>query len=368
MAGTLRLTAPEQALAGLLALLPGPLAPVTLPLAEALGRVLAAPLTAPGPVPAVPLALRDGWAVAAAETLGAGPYAPVPLALEPARVAAGDPLPPGRDAVLPPFAVAMDGPFAQVLESAAPGEGVRLPGEEIAAGTVLRAAGERLAPRDLPALAACGIGAAAVRVPRLAWIEAGRTEAALPALFAALAAREGGALHALPPAGGDPAAIATALAGAAGHELVLLAGGTGEGPADHAAEALAAAGRLVLHGLGARPGMTAGFGTVEAMPVLLLPGRAEDALAAWVLLGRPALRHLAGAAPAVPIRARLTRKVASTVGLLEIVPVRLADGTAEPLTIGAIPLQALAAADALLLVPPGVEGHEAGNEVLLHPL
>ena len=85
----LRLTAPEEALAALLALLPGPVAPRRLPVAAALGRVLAAPLVAPAPVPVAPMVLQHGWAVASAETLGAGPYSPVLLAAAPVRVAPG---------------------------------------------------------------------------------------------------------------------------------------------------------------------------------------------------------------------------------------------------------------------------------------
>ncbi|TDH58899.1 molybdopterin-binding protein, partial [Dankookia rubra] len=297
---------------------------------------LAAPLVAPGPVPPAPMAFQPGWAVAAADTLGAGPYAPVPLAAAPARVAPGDLLPAGTDAVLPPFALDLDGPFAQVLEPVAPGEGVRLPGEEVAAGTLLRRAGERLAPRDLPALAACGIGQVAVRLPRIGW--AG--EAALRPLLAALVAAEGAEIDA-----GEP-------------DLMLLAGD----PGTLGAEPL-------LQGLGARPGMAAGLGMAAGRPALLLPVRAEEALAAWYLLGRPALRHLAGAPPPVPVQARLARKVASAVGLLEIVPVRLlAPDLAEPLAVGALPAGLLAAADALLLVPPGVEGFEAGTTVALQPL
>ncbi|MDO9709884.1 molybdopterin-binding domain-containing protein [Paracraurococcus lichenis] len=328
----LRLTAPAEALARLLALLPGPVAPVVLPVAQALGRVLAAPLAAPGPVPAAPMALREGWAVAAADTLGAGPYVPVPLPSAPLRVAAGDPLPPGADAVLPPFALVEDGPFAQATEPVAPGEGARLSGEDLAAGAAIRAAGERLGPRDLPALAACGIAEVAVRLPRLGWLG----PEPLHPLLAALVAAEGGALH----HGGEG-------------DLLLCN----------------AADRLLVQGLGARPGMAVGLGLRDGRPALVLPPLAEEALAAWYLLGRPALRHLAGALPPPPIRATLARKVASAVGLLEILPVRLLpSGLAEPLATGALPAGALAAADALLLVPPGVEGYEAGNAVELEPL
>lgn len=374
--GLLRLTAPEEALAALLGVLAAPVAARRLPAADAVGRVLAEPLLAARPVPDRPAASRDGWAVAAAETLGAGPYAPAVLPVAPARVAPGDPMPPGTDAVLPPFDLDAEGPLPQALAALAPGEGMRQPGEEVAAGAVLRAAAERLAARDLPALAALGVTEVAVRAPRLGWIAAGPGIAADPArdalrpLFAALAREVGATLHALPPAPPDPAAIVAALrAAAGGHDLLLLVGGSGEGPEDRGAEALAAAGRLLFHGLGARPGRTAGAALVEGCPVLLLPGRAEDALGAWILLARPALEALSAAVPAPSVRLRLTRKVASTVGLAELVLLRPdGAGGAEPLAVGALPLAALSAAGAVMVVPPRSEGYEAGTEITALPL
>lgn len=368
MSAPLRLTDPDAALGTLLALASGPVAPCRLPVADAVGLVLAEPIVAQGPVPAAPVAARDGWAVAASDTEGAGPYAPAVLPAPPARVAPGDALPPGSDAVLAPFDLSEDGPLATAVGAVAPGEGVRRPGEEIAPGVVLRSAGERLAARDLPALAALGIGDIAVRWPRLGWIATGDEIAADPArdtlvpMLAAMASAA--AFHRLPPVPDEPGAIAAALrAAAAAHDLLVLSGGTGEGRDDRSAEGLRAAGTLRLHGIGARPGTTAGFGAVDGRPVLLLPGRAEDALAAWVLLVRPLLAHLAGANPPRTLRATLTRKVASTVGLAEIVPVRLAGGLAEPLAVGAVPLAALSAADAILIVPPGAEGHDVSAEV-----
>ncbi|WP_149539596.1 molybdopterin-binding protein [Siccirubricoccus phaeus] len=372
VAAPLRLTAPEAALAQLLALAPGPVAPAAVPAKDALGLVLAEDIRAAAPVPPAPVARRDGFAVAAAATEGAGPYAPVPLPAPPPAISVGEALPPGCDAVLPGFDL-LAGPFPQALQTLAPGEGVRHPGEDIPAGTLLRPAGEALAPRDLPALAALGLDLVAVRRPRLGWIATGAEMLADPArdrlrgVVAALAPEA--ALHPLPPIPDEPAAIAAALRGGApAHDLLLLVGGTGEGPMDGSAEGLAAAGRLALHGLGARPGMTAGFGEVAGRPVLLLPGQAEDAIAAFLLLGRPLLAQLAAARPVAPRRLRLTRKVASAVGLAEFVPLReVAPGEAEPLAVGGLPPAALAAASALLLVPPGSEGFEAGAEVAALP-
>jgi molybdenum cofactor synthesis domain-containing protein len=368
MSAPLRLTDPAAALEVLLSLVVAPVAPTRMPVADAVGWVLAEPLVAHHPVPALPVAARDGWAVTAADTDGASPYAPAVLPTPPVRVAPGDRLPAGADAVLAPFELSEDGPFATTVAAIAPGEGVRRPGEEIAPGAVLRGTGERLAARDLPALAALGMMEVPVRRPRLGWLATGDEIVADPArdtlawLLASMASAA--AFQRLPPVPDEPGAIAAALhAAAAAHDLLVLSGGTGEGRDDRSVEALRAAGTLRLHGIGARPGTTAGFGTVDGRPVLLLPGRAEDALAAWVLLGRPLLARLAGESLPQPLRATLARKVASTVGLAEIVPVRLAGGLAEPLAVGAVPLAALSAADALLIVPPGAEGHDAGAEV-----
>jgi molybdenum cofactor synthesis domain-containing protein len=368
----LSLVAPEAALARLLDLLP-PAPTRRLPPAKALGCVLAEPLRASsGPVPSASCAARDGWAVAAAETLGAGPYAPVPLSAPPAWVERGTPLPPGADAVLPPFALSEDGPWPEALEPLAPGEGVLPAGGEIPGGALLRDAGQILRPLDLPAFLACGIAEAAVHQPRLALLPIGdelcagsATDTVTP-LLAALVAAEGAEARALPPEPDEAAAIAAALRRAAeGAELVLAVGGTGEGRRDATPAGLAAAGRLLLHGLGARPATTTALGEVAGRPVLLLPGGVEGALAGWYLLARPALRRLSGRALPPPRQAVLARKLASMVGMAELVPLGpgAAPGTLAPLAVGALPLAALAAAEALLIVPPGSEGYETGARI-----
>ena len=192
----------------------------------------------------------------------------------------------------------------------------------------------------------------------------------VPLRTAAAAARDGATLARLAPVPDRPAAIAAALRAAAGaHDLLLLAGGTGDGPDDRSAAGLAAAGRLHVHGIGMRPGMRAGIGDCAGTPVLMLPGSVADMLATWILLVRPALGALTGAPPPPEQRARLTRKIASTVGLAELA-LLATTGTAEaaPLAIGDLPLHAWLAADRLLVVAGATEGYEAGSEVGLVPL
>src|SRR6185369_90701 len=133
---------------------------------------------------------------------------------------------------------------------------------------------------------------------------------------------------------------------------------------DTSVRTLAGQGRLIVHGVALSPGETAAFGLVEGRPVLLLPGRLDAALAAWVTLGRPLLDRLAArtaeneTGELVP----LSRKVASTVGMAELVPVRRINGQAEPLASKYLSLSALARSDGCILVPAESEGYSAGSQ------
>lgn len=67
------------------------------------------------------------------------------------------------------------------------------------------------------------------------------------------------------------------------------------------------------------------------------------------------------------VAATLTRKVASNLGLAELVPVRLRGGDAEPLGSGYLPLRTIAQADGWILVPADREGHPEGTSVMVRP-
>jgi molybdopterin molybdotransferase len=127
---------------------------------------LTADLVVRAPFPPGPTARRPGWAVPAEATLGASPYGPVPLAgLR--RVAAGEAMPPGADAVLPPDQATDTGPWGEVTGSVAPGEGVVAAGGHLAAGQVLARAGQVPSPLAL-LLAAAAEGGLAARLAALA--------------------------------------------------------------------------------------------------------------------------------------------------------------------------------------------------------
>ena len=133
-----------------------PVTPRTIDVSAAAGRALATDAMAPAR-PASSLALQDGWALSSDETLGAGGYAPAPLARMPPRVEAGQAMPAGTDSIAPIDAVKVAGGVAEVLMPINPGEGVLAAGGDSDPAIPLRRAGERLTATDLAAFAAAGI-------------------------------------------------------------------------------------------------------------------------------------------------------------------------------------------------------------------
>jgi molybdopterin biosynthesis enzyme len=135
-------------------------------------------------------------------------------------------------------------------------------------------------------------------------------------------------------------------------------------------QTLAREGRLAVHGIALTPGETAALGFVGIRPVLLLPGRLDAALSVWLLAGRRLLDRLTGTknAESEPSEIMpLARKVSSTVGLAEVVPVRRNAGEAEPLAMKYLPLSLLARSDGWILVPADSEGYSAGSPVQVRP-
>ena len=340
-----------------------PVAPGASDLHAALGRILAEDIVIHAPLPGVARALRDGWAVRSDLTSDAGAYAPAPLPTA-ARVDVGEPLPPDADAVAPVDAVTIRAGVPQALAPVGPGEDVLAPGADIARGATLLQAGRRLHGVQIAVLAAAGVNRVNVRVPRLRLVRArpGRDaviDAAIACIAGAIASMGGAA----PVSGSSELASACADA-----DAVVVVGGTGSGRSDATVRTLASLGEVHVHGVGLLPAETTALGTVGPCPVLAVPGRLDAALAAWHVLGQAMLAQLAGSREPLPTRtAKLTHKVASTVGLAELVPVRCEGSSATPIASGYVPLSALAQGDGWILIKPESEGYPAHTEVVIRP-
>ncbi|MFA5027232.1 MAG: gephyrin-like molybdotransferase Glp [Candidatus Methylomirabilota bacterium] len=373
-------------------------------LAEAAGRVTAGELAAPVPVPGFPRAAMDGYALRGEETFGASSYAPPTFRLigeampgrpfprsvasgEAVRIMTGAPLPEGADAVVMAEAAReLDGPAGRgvaVVEAVPPGRHVGQVGEDIQAGQQLLPAGRILRPQDVGALASVGLAAVpVVRRPAVRLVITGdellppgarptgpRIVDSNSLMLEALVRRDGGIPLLGPIVPDRRAAVEAALLDPAG-DLVLVSGGSSVGTEDHAPLLVAAHGTLLVHGVAMRPASPSGIGRIAGRLVFLLPGNPVSCLCAYDVLAGPAIRILGGRSPDWPHRQRcapLARKIASAIGRVDYVRVRLTAAGVEPLAVsGAAILSSTIRADGFVIVDRDSEGCAPGTEVRVY--
>ena len=338
----------------------GPVLPIELPPNEAL-RCIAAEMPPLSAHPPHDIAAADGFALRARDLVGASSYSPLPLASAPVWVEAGEAIPASCDCVLDSDSVDISGPMPQVVTEAIPGQGVRRAGAGIAAGSLVVEAGRRVRPRDRLIARAAGIGKLKVRRPRLRIVNVpGGT---VTADLIAESARSGGVdVVSLTVASRDAASIAAALDVSA-CDLLLIVGGSGVGRTDATVMALAERGVVLAHGIALQPGRTSAVGRIGTTPVIVLPGAPDQAFAAWWMLALPTLDRLSGRGPRKTLNLPLARKIASLVGIAEIVLLERKQGAWVTLAAGELSLDAIARAEAWLAVSSGSEGFAAGTGV-----
>jgi molybdopterin biosynthesis enzyme len=322
-----------------------------------------------GPHPRLALALRDGWAVRSDLTTDASSYAPAPLPAA-TRVDVGEPLAGDADAVALLDTVVTHAARIEITAPVVAGEGVLPAGGDGDRHVAWLPEGRRFTRLQAAVLAAVGtpplqVCQPQVRLARSRHETDGIIDAATDFVAGDIVASGGKVC------GENIGALSLPLDAALADETadaIVAVGGTGSGVDDRSVHVLSQIGRIEVHGMALTPGETAAFGVVGARPVLLLPGRLDAALAVWLVVGRRLMARLTGALAEEPkAKARLSRKVVSTLGLAELVPVRLRDAAAEPIASGYVPLSALAQADGWILVPADSEGYPPGTEVVIRP-
>ncbi|HLX18308.1 MAG TPA: molybdopterin-binding protein [Bradyrhizobium sp.] len=340
-----------------------PVAPVELPLADALGCV-AAEMPPLKQLPPRDVAALDGWALRARDLVGASSYSPLPLSKPPVWVDAGDPMPTECDCVIDAGGVDQSGPLLQALVEATPGHGVRRTGGDIAEPSKYLALGRQLRPLDLLIARSEGLDTFSVRRPRLRVVDipASSGRAVTATLISENARGAGAEIVDAKAEGRDVTSIASALDSRA-CDLLVTIGGTGVGRNDATIMALAKCGEVIAHGIALQPGRTAALGRIGDIPVVALPGAPDGALAAWWTLALPVLDVLSGLWPRQPLTLPLKRKVASSVGITELVLLEQIEDAWMPLAVGELSLEAIARADGWLAVPGASEGFAAGTPV-----
>jgi molybdopterin molybdotransferase len=368
---------------------------------NAAGRVLGSDIRSGVDVPGFARSMMDGFAVHAADTLGATPYNRLELQIigeslpgRPSRgevgchcavrIMTGAPLPSGADAVLPAERVEIEGDRLFALEELPPGKNVSQRGEDVAAGATVLSAGRILRPQDLGILSSIGCShVEVIRQPRVRIVITGSE--LLPAgcspresliadangpTLAALVARDGGRFVGDMVAGNyltpdEPGSILAAMQDDA--DIVLVSGGSSVGQEDYAPSLLAEHGELAIHGVAMRPSSPTGMGRLGNRMVFLLPGNPVSCLCAYDFFAGRAIRRLGGRAAEWPyrkIRLPLARKLVSQVGRVDYARVRVVAGQVEPLAIsGASILSSTTVADGFVVVPADSEGYPAGADV-----
>ncbi len=368
-------------------------------IAEAAGQVLAADVTAPVDVPEFRRSAMDGYAVIAAETVGAGDYNPLRFQIlgesmpgeawsgkllsgGAVRIMTGAPIPDGADAVVPAEFARLDGDFVELTSPIPAAKNIGQIGEDIRLGQTVLSAGRRLRPQDVGLLASLGFSEVEViRRPRVRILVTGN-ELVPPGtpkgpfqiyeansyMLRGLIDRDGGELESVCSLADDPSVIREALL-APGADVLLVSGGSSVGREDFAPVLIKELGELPIHGIAMRPASPAGMGSIEEKLVFLLPGNPVSCLCAYDFFAGRAIRQRAGRKAEWPYpsrKKRLTRKMVSEIGRCDYSRVQVNSEGVEPLALsGASILSSTTRADGFVVIPEESEGYPPGAEVEL---
>ncbi|MDQ4054624.1 MAG: molybdopterin molybdotransferase MoeA [Actinomycetota bacterium] len=372
-----------------------PLPSVEVPLMDSLGLSLAGDMTSAVSLPRFDNSAMDGYAVRVADLgdlpatlpvsgeIGAGQSGVTLLAPgTAAKIMTGAPVPSGADAIVP-YEWTDRGATTVVIEKApALGQHVRAAGEDVRAGDVVLPAGTVLEPRHLGLLAS--IGHASVpcgRRPRVVVVSTGSelrepgAELAADSIYegnsyllAGAALRAGAEVHRLGIVPDDPDAfLATLREALPGADVVVTSGGVSQGDYDVVKAALRPLGTMWFGGVAMQPGKPQGYGRVDGVPVFTLPGNPVSSYISFQVFVLPALHRMLGRATGASSwrTARLAEPVVSSpAGRRQFLRGVLRDGELHQVGgPGSHLIAALAASDALIIVPEEATSLAAGDEV-----
>lgn len=303
----------------------------SIPVTQAVGRILSEPFVAAVDSPPYTNSAMDGFALRVSDSgrelpvsqrIAAG-QVPVPLAAgSAARIFTGAPLPDGADIVIMQEDCEVDGDKVRVPIRRKVGDNVRFRGHEINAGEPLLGAGERLGPAALGLLASQGLASVVcAKKPRVALLQSGDElvepgSSDLPAgaiynsnrsLLEGLVQQAGGEVVGVWHLADTLVATCNALQQAVQTaDIVITTGGVSVGEEDYVKPAITALGELHLWRLALKPGKPFAFGRIAGKPIIGLPGNPSSVLVTFSLLARPILLATQGARDLAPFSIWLT--------------------------------------------------------------
>lgn len=384
-----------------------PLPAESVPLASALGRVLAHDIAAPIDVPPFDRSGVDGFAVRYADTVGATDHSPCRLQLNDEVIACGHApqlevgpgtvtaistggvIPRGADAVIMIEQTELlddaSTPHIEIRRTAAPGQFIAYAGSDIARGETLLRRLTRISSREIGMLAACGLDHIdVVRKPRVAVISTGDELVPLgKALRPAGIYDSNGAIisAAITEAGGEPIAfgafpddqeeLETAMRRALAEcDMVVLSGGTSKGAGDLSHRIVSKLGKpgILVHGVALKPGKPLCLAAIDGKPLIVLPGFPTSAIFTFHAFGAPVIRARAGL-PQEAARtetATVPTRIPSELGRTEFVLVSLVDSPNGPMAFpsakGSGSVTAFSQSDGFLEIEALANAIDAGTQ------
>jgi molybdopterin molybdotransferase len=387
----------------------------TVSLEEALGRVLAEAVVSRVDQPPWDNSAMDGYAARAEDVAHATPDAPVRLRVvedipaggfptralgagEATKIMTGAPVPEGADSVIRVEHTDAGSDVVEVRAAHDAGRNIRRRAEDLAVGDVAVAAGMVLGGAEMGVLASVGEARPRVRRrPVVAILSNGDELASLDEFDQVLAGRKivnsnsyslagavlaaGGVPRLLGIARDDVADIRARIEAGLDADLLITTAGAAVGEHDRIKDALDELGyELDFWRVRMRPGSPASLGRIPrpgnaALPVWGLPGNPVSALLTFLVLVRPALRRMLGRSAVhdavIPVTA--AERIGSKPDKAHFQRVVLEPGDPLPMarTTGAQGsgiLTSMTRADALLVLPEGATGLEAGARGWAMPL
>jgi molybdenum cofactor synthesis domain len=398
--------ASERILAGI-----GALGIERVALPDALGRVLASPVTSPVTIPAWDNSAMDGYAVRSADLAGADETRPVTLTVletvaagafpshpvaagTSTRIMTGAPVPEGADSVVRVEDTDGGDERVSIINARDAHRNIRRRGEDIEIGTTVLGRGAPIGAAQIGLLAS--VGAASVDVhrrPRVAFLATGDEVVDLDRFGEALDGRKivtsnSYTLHAMIRAAGgvpinlgiardDPSELRRAVESAAGFDLLITSAGISAGKYDYIRDVLADLGvQLEVWKVRMRPGAPLGFGRLGTMPWIGLPGNPVSTMVTFELFVRPMLRRMLGHDRIFrrPVPVTLEEPVSTGAPLTHFLRAVVSVSADGALTArltgpqGSGILTSMALANALLIVPHDRQHVEAGETLRAIPL
>jgi len=365
----------------------------------AVGRVLAEDIIAPIDIPPFDRAAEDGYAVRAEDTFGASRVHPKKLKIigrvlagenptvkvEPntaVEIATGAVLPDGANAVIRVEDTELDenGEYVIIYTAVHPGFDVSKKGEDIKKGQILLKRGTLLKPAQIGALVAIGLNKVKVfRKPKIAIIPTG-DELIEPGkdlkpgkiydvnsyTLSAIVIENGGIPVIVERIPDDIEDLKKALEkGLEVADLIVFSGGSSVGVRDFLIDIFEEKGEVLFHGVKIKPGKPTLAAIINGKLVLGFPGYPTSCLSNAYYFLVPLIRKLAR----LPekgwqmIKGRMGHRITSTLGRMQILPVRVQNGIVESVFKESGAITSMSNAEGLVFIPEDVDLLEKGEEV-----